>query len=137
MLRNVGRLDSLTRSIDGAPSDADLALEFNNPYLRPMRGVPSWRPKFPSSQRHKNYSAGAGPAARRQPAEYRRGAVFSREIYMFILIKMNILLNIIIYIFLFGVILYVSVTSLAREDYLESRHHDLGQPTVGNTDSAC
>ena len=31
MLRNVGRLDSLTRSIDGAPSDADLALEFNNP----------------------------------------------------------------------------------------------------------
>ena len=34
MLRNVGRLDSLTRSIDGAPSDADLALEFNNPYRR-------------------------------------------------------------------------------------------------------
>ena len=33
MLRNVGRLDSLTRSIDGAPSDADLALEFNNPNL--------------------------------------------------------------------------------------------------------
>ena len=31
MLRNVGRLDSLTRSIDGTPSDADLALEFNNP----------------------------------------------------------------------------------------------------------
>ena len=33
MLRNVGRLDSLTRSIDGAPSDADQALEFNNPKL--------------------------------------------------------------------------------------------------------
>ena len=38
MLRNVGRLDSLTRSIDGAPSDADLALEFNNPYLKSQAG---------------------------------------------------------------------------------------------------
>ena len=26
--------DSLTRSIDGTPSDADLALNFNNPYHR-------------------------------------------------------------------------------------------------------
>ena len=31
MLRNVGRLDSLTHSIDGAPSDADQAFKFNNP----------------------------------------------------------------------------------------------------------
>ena len=30
-LRNVGCLDSLTRSIDGAPSDADQVSSFNNP----------------------------------------------------------------------------------------------------------
>ena len=33
-LRNVGCLDSLTRSIDGAPPDADQALYFNNPYKK-------------------------------------------------------------------------------------------------------
>ena len=49
MLRNVGRLDSLTHSIDGAPSDADQAFKFNNPYWVSRNDVPKWYepPIFP------------------------------------------------------------------------------------------